>query len=143
MICFLPSLSGLATADPPTPATVATVADHIVHVGESIGYAHVGIGSDFDGMLEGPAGLDDVSAYPALVAELMRRGLSDEILAGILGGNVLRVLDDVALYASVASDRPSAADGRVCDSIDVVWTPEQQNMLTDKGIKRRAAAHPG
>ncbi|OAA76650.1 membrane dipeptidase GliJ [Akanthomyces lecanii RCEF 1005] len=143
MICFLPSLSGLATTEPPTPATVATVADHVVHVGERIGYAHVGIGSDFDGMLEGPAGLDDVSAYPALVAELMRRGLSDEILAGILGGNVLRVLDDVARYASVASRRPEAADGRVCDSIDVVWTPEQQKMLTDKGIERRAAAHLG
>ena len=80
----------------PKPAvTIAMVADHIEHVVRIAGMDHVGIGSDFDGMgKDYPAGLNDVSHYPDLLAELMRRGWSDADLAKLAGGNILRVLDE-------------------------------------------------
>ncbi|KAI5924753.1 membrane dipeptidase-domain-containing protein [Camillea tinctor] len=89
--CHAPSSpNGLPTFDP-SRSTLAHVADHIEHIGSLIGYAHVGVGSDFDGIPTTPAGLDDVAAYPELVAELLRRGVGDADAAGVAGGNVLRV----------------------------------------------------
>jgi membrane dipeptidase len=79
--------------DDPHKASLSDVADHIVYIGQLIGYEHVGIGSDFDGMQEGPTGLEDVSRYPALIEELRQRGVADCDLTGIVGGNVLRVLE--------------------------------------------------
>ncbi|WP_242187713.1 dipeptidase [Sphingomonas sp. CARO-RG-8B-R24-01] len=81
-------------AQHPAPrVTLAQVADHIVHVAHVAGVDHVGIGSDFDGVGSVlPEGLDDVSTYPALLAELMRRGWSDGDVAKLAGGNVLRVM---------------------------------------------------
>lgn len=77
----------------PLPATNLTdVADHVDHVVELVGDEHVGIGSDFEGVDgELPDGLSDVGQYPNLLAELMRRGYSDESLARICGQNMLRV----------------------------------------------------
>lgn len=72
--------------------TVADVADHIDHIVQIAGIDHVGIGSDFDGISATPAGLEDVSCYPNLTAELIRRGYSDADLKKLLGGNILRVL---------------------------------------------------
>lgn len=87
-------------ADNPEPrATIADVADHIGYIRDRIGVEHIGIGGDFDGISSTPEGLEDASSYPALFAELFRRGYSDEELAAIAGGNVLRVLraaEDVA-----------------------------------------------
>jgi len=72
--------------------TVARVADHIDHVVQLAGVDHVGFGSDFDGAGDTfPVGLKDVSQYPNLIAELMRRGYGDEELRKICGGNLLRV----------------------------------------------------
>ena len=79
-------------ANPRPRATLADVADHIEHVRRVAGVDHVGIGSDFDGISEVPVGLEDVSTFPALFAELARRGWSDEDLARLAGGNMLRVL---------------------------------------------------
>lgn len=78
----------------PAPAvTLAQVADHIEHVAKVAGVDHVGIGSDFDGTGNSvPIGLEDVGRYPALLAELMRRGWSDADIAKLAGGNVLRVM---------------------------------------------------
>jgi membrane dipeptidase len=73
-------------------ATLADVADHIDHIRERIGSAHLGIGADYDGILELPDGLEDVSTYPALFAELIRRGYTREELEQIAGGNILRVM---------------------------------------------------
>lgn len=73
-------------------ATVADVADHIEHVAELAGIDHVGIGSDFDGIESTPVGLEDVSTYPAIFAELSRRGWSEAELAKLAGENVLRVM---------------------------------------------------
>ena len=77
----------------PRPATgVANVADHIEHVVKLAGHDNVGLGGDFDGIPYTPAGLEGVQTYPAVFAELIRRGWSDENLAKLAGGNVLRAL---------------------------------------------------
>ncbi len=73
-------------------ATVADVANHIEHIVEVAGVDHVGIGADFDGITETVEGLEDVSTYPTLFAELSRRGWSEEDLAKLAGENILRVM---------------------------------------------------
>lgn len=73
-------------------ATLAEVADHIEHVRRVAGVDHVGLGSDFDGITSVPAGLEDVSTFPDLVAELLRRGWSERDVKKLVGLNVLRVL---------------------------------------------------
>jgi membrane dipeptidase len=84
--------SDYTTAHPLPKATIADVADHIEHVRQVAGIDHVGIGSDFDGIDEGPAGLEDVSKFPNLFAELIRRGWSDADLEKLADKNLLRVL---------------------------------------------------
>jgi len=79
-------------AHPPPAATLAQVADHIEHVRQVAGVDHVGIGSDFDGVDYTPVGLEDVSKFPQLFAELIRRGWSDADLKKLAGQNLLRVL---------------------------------------------------
>jgi membrane dipeptidase len=77
----------------PKPAVgIGDVADHIEHIAKVAGADHVGLGSDFDGIPDGPAGLDGVDKYPALLAELAHRGWSDADLARLAGGNLLRAL---------------------------------------------------
>ena len=79
--------------DNPVPrGTIGTLADHIDHVVKVAGIDHVGLGSDYDGVTSVPEGMDDVSRFPYLTAELLRRGYSDGDVAKILGGNVLRVM---------------------------------------------------
>jgi len=80
------------TTHPRPSATLAQVADHIDHVRRVAGADHVGIGSDFDGISTTPVGLEDVSRFPVLFAELARRGWSDGDLKKLAGQNVLRVL---------------------------------------------------
>jgi membrane dipeptidase len=72
-------------------ATLSDVADHIEHVRDVAGIDHVGIGGDFDGITSVPVGLEDVSTYPALFAELSRRGWSEIDLRKLAGDNLLRV----------------------------------------------------
>ena len=67
------------------------VARHVVYIGQRIGYDHVGLGSDFDGIFEVPGGLEDVSKFPDLIAELLRMGVSDGDVAKLVGLNLLRV----------------------------------------------------
>jgi membrane dipeptidase len=80
------------TAHPAPNATLTQVADHIDHVRKVAGVDHVGIGSDFDGIDHVPVGLEDVSRFPDLFAELIRRGWSDADLKKLAGQNLLRVL---------------------------------------------------
>lgn len=84
----------------PANNTLSHVADHITYIGDLIGYDHVGLGSDFDGIPSTPEGLDDVSKYPDLIAELLRRGVSDTDAAKIVGSNILRVWADVEKVAA-------------------------------------------
>lgn len=71
---------------------VAKVADHVDHIVKVAGIDHVGLGGDFDGIDRTPVGLEDVSAYPRLTDELLRRGYSEADLHKLLGGNVLRAM---------------------------------------------------
>lgn len=91
-ISCLPSGSETGIPDfyPPN-STVRQVARHVTYIGDLIGYDHVGLGSDFDGIPEAPKGLEDVSKYPDLVAELLEMGVSDADAAKVVGLNILRV----------------------------------------------------
>ena len=80
-------------------ATIAQVADHIEHVRDVAGLDHVGIGGDYWGMRDGPVGLEDVSGYPRLFAELIQRGWSDAELRKLAGENMLRVMREVESVA--------------------------------------------
>jgi membrane dipeptidase len=109
-------------AHPEPKVTIGEVADHIEHVVKIAGIDHVGIGSDFDGVDEMlPEGLGDVSTYPALLAELMRRGWSDEDIGKLAGNNVLRVMTAVEKVAASMADAPpatgseAAIDGTAAD----------------------------
>lgn len=83
------------TAGPRPKATLAEYCDHVEYLAKRIGHDHVGIGSDFFGGLN-PEGLEDASTFPRVIAELIRRGWSDENLAKLAGGNMLRVMRSVA-----------------------------------------------
>jgi membrane dipeptidase len=82
-------------ANPQPKATLAQVADHIDHIRKVAGIDHIGIGGDFGGVDELPVGLENVSTYPALFAELVRRGYAKADLTKIAQGNVLRVMRGV------------------------------------------------
>lgn len=113
-------------AHPRPRATVAMVADHVDHIRKVAGVASVGIGSDFDGIGFAPQGLDGVDKYPALFAELVRRGWTDDELADLAGRNILRAMraaEQVAArlqaqegpsYATLEMDHPDACK---CDAI--------------------------
>ncbi len=94
MITFVPSF---LTDDP--PATLEDVADHIDHAQEVAGVDHVGIGSDYDGIATVPVGLEDVSTFPALFAELSRRGWTEDELRKLAGENLLRVMREAEATA--------------------------------------------
>ena len=87
--------------------TLSMVADHIDHVRDVVGIDHIGIGSDYDGMPPGPVGLEDVSTYPNLFFELLKRGYSDEDIKKIAGLNVLRVMREAEKVAArLQQERP-------------------------------------
>jgi len=92
-------LADWAAAHPMPQASISDVADHIDHVREAAGLAHVGIGGDFDGTGELPAGLADVSCYPALFAELLDRGWTEPDCGKLANANILRVLRDAEAVA--------------------------------------------
>lgn len=79
--------------DVPAPS-IGQVADHVDHVARIAGHDHVGIGGDYDGNRFWPVGLEDVSSYPNLFAELIDRGWTDADLASLASGNILRVMRD-------------------------------------------------
>jgi membrane dipeptidase len=96
-------------AHPMPRATVKDVADHVEHIRQVAGVDHIGIGSDFDGIDEGPEGLEDVSMFPNLFAELIRRGWSDADLKKLAGENLLRVLRQAeAVAARLRASRPAS-----------------------------------
>lgn len=94
--------------NPPPKVTLSDVADHIDHIAKVAGIDNVGIGSDFDGLgNQLPDGLENVDTYPALLAEMMRRGWSDADVAKLAGGNVLRVMETAEkVAASMKNEAP-------------------------------------
>ena len=105
------ALAAWVKANPAPRATIADVADHIDHIRKIAGIDCIGLGGDFDGITSVPEGLEDVSTYPALTAELLRRGYKDEEIGKILGLNILRVMREVEKVATKlqAERGPSAA----------------------------------
>ncbi|TLD39408.1 hypothetical protein E2P81_ATG00395 [Venturia nashicola] len=102
MINFAPEFVSCTPSDSPSGvpdfypdnSTLAQVVRHITHIGKLIGYDHVGIGTDYDGIESTPRGLEDVSKFPDLVAALLEAGVSDKDAAKVVGRNLLRVWKD-------------------------------------------------
>ena len=92
---------GFRAENPIEAIDLSIVADHIDHVVELVGVDHVGLGSDFDGVGDNlPVGLEDVSKYPGLIAELLARGYSREEIEKICSGNLMRVWREVERVAA-------------------------------------------
>jgi membrane dipeptidase len=92
---------------PKIPVALGEVADHVEHVRKVAGVDHIGLGGDYDGNDSWPEGLEDVSGYPNLFAELIRRGWSDADLAKLASGNILRVMREAeAVAARLQEERP-------------------------------------
>jgi membrane dipeptidase len=105
-------------AEHPRPvATAATVADHLDHMRDVAGIDHIGIGGDFDGVPFTPSGLDDVSGYPNLIAELLRRRWSDADLAKLTWHNAVRVLRDAESVAVELQGRRGPSNATI-DQLD-------------------------
>jgi membrane dipeptidase len=101
-------------AQHPRPrVTLAEVADHVEHVRDVAGVDHVGIGSDYDGVDWLPEGLEDVSCYPALIAELLGRGWSEAECGKLASGNALRTLRDAEAAARAISARRGPSRARI------------------------------
>jgi len=123
MVTFVPGFISQAVADfnarpeaerkgmTAPRATLSQVADHIDHIRKVAGIDHIGLGGDFDGITEVVQGLEDVSKYPDLTAELLKRGYSDADVKKIIGQNVMRVLRQVEKVAASLqkSRQPSTA----------------------------------
>ncbi len=100
------------------PAPVATlehVADHIDYIRDRIGVDYIGIGGDYDGITLLPKGLEDVSTYPDLFAELLRRGYSEDDLKKIAGLNVLRAMREVEAVSARLSQERKASEAVIGD----------------------------
>lgn len=114
MVSFYPTYT---RCDDPLQASIEDVADHIQYIGQLIGYRHVGMGSDFDGMPPGILGLEDVSRYPDLIRVLLDRGVTVDDLAGVVGGIVLRVMQVVEeVPASMGIEEPLEDNVKPCFS---------------------------
>ena len=113
MVTFVPGFTSQALIDfnrTPAPqrpanaraprATLSQIADHIEHIRKVAGIDHVGIGGDFDGIDDVVDGLEDVSSYPRLFAEMARRGWTEGELSQLAGGNVLRVFEQAERVAA-------------------------------------------
>jgi membrane dipeptidase len=116
------ALDAWKRSNPLPQMTVANLADHVEHIAKVAGYDHVGIGGDLDGIPydQAPPGMNSVSGYPLLFAELIRRGWSDEDLAKLAGRNLLRVLRRAeAVSASMKDEPPATARLKPLDPNDI------------------------
>jgi membrane dipeptidase len=104
------ALKSWDAAHPRPETTVGVVADHIEYIAKIAGYDSVGIGGDLDGVPYTVVGLEDVSGYPLVFAELIRRGWSDKNLAKLAGGNILRVMRRAEAVSASLKDVPPALD---------------------------------
>ncbi|MEO7132790.1 MAG: dipeptidase [Vicinamibacterales bacterium] len=130
MVTFVPGFISQAVADfeekpeaerkgqTVPKATLSQVADHIDHIRKVAGVDHVGLGGDFDGITQVIEGLEDVSKYPDLTAELLKRGYKDDDVKKILGLNVLRVMRQAEKVAAglQKSRQPSTATIELLDA---------------------------
>jgi membrane dipeptidase len=115
-------MTAWAASHPAPRATLSQVADHVDHVKKIAGIDHIGLGGDFDGITSVPLGLEDTSKYPALIAELLKRGYTDQDIKKILSGNVLRVMRE----AEKVSKRLQAERGPSKTTIEQLDGPQSQ-----------------
>ncbi len=102
-------------ANPMPRVTISQLADHIDHIRRIAGIDHVGLGSDFDGLSSLPEGLEDVSGYPRLLAELARRGYSRDDLARVAGLNLLRAMAEAERVAATLQISEAPLERRLDD----------------------------
>ncbi|EPE30771.1 Metallo-dependent hydrolase [Glarea lozoyensis ATCC 20868] len=120
MISFIPAHNNCD----PSSASISDVVDHILHVADQIGFDHIGIGSDFDGMERSVKGLEDVSKFPDLVACMLQRGIDHENIELILCWNIVRVLKEVEYSAARLASEPVLED-----EVKSLWNMEFKNMV--------------
>ncbi|KAF2235238.1 hypothetical protein EV356DRAFT_500446 [Viridothelium virens] len=121
MVSFVPAM----TSDDPARATVEKVVDHIAYIGSRIGFEHVGVGSDFDGMESSPCGLEDVSKFPNLVTAMIQRGIDKQRVEKVLGRNILRVLREVHNVARAKGGNFPALE----DEVKQLWNNKVRNQV--------------
>lgn len=92
-------LTGFICCNTPGPCTISHVADHIEYIATRYGVDYIGLGADYDGGSSYPEGLDDVSTYPYLIAELVARGFTETDVSKIIGGNLLRAMEQMEAVA--------------------------------------------
>lgn len=108
--------------NPAPVAVIGDVADHLDHIKQVAGAEHVGLGADYDGITETVKGLEDVSKYPDLLAELIKRGWTDTEIRGLAGENVLRVLARAeTVSAQLRASRPAST--KTIQQLDRKATP--------------------
>jgi membrane dipeptidase len=96
-------------AHPLPEVTIPQVADHLEHVRKVAGADNVGLGGDYDGNSDWPVGMEDVTSYPKLFAELVRRGWSDEDLGKLASGNIIRAMRQAeAVARRLQAARPAS-----------------------------------
>ncbi|KAK0387743.1 hypothetical protein NLU13_3988 [Sarocladium strictum] len=106
MVSFIPWLTNKNKDE----ASLNDVVDHIMHVGTMIGYDHVGLGSDFDGMPTQINGLDDVASYVNVVSTMLERGIASDDIKKVMGLNLIRVMKEVELAAGRMAATPALED---------------------------------
>ena len=121
MISLIPKLTHVDASK----ASVHDVVDHILYAAERIGFDHVGIGSDFDGMERSVRGVEDVSFLPNLVAALLMRKVSRHQIEKILGLNIVRVLEDVEKVAESSRQTTPVLE----DQIKQLWSHGIRNYV--------------
>lgn len=97
--------------------TLEHVVEHIMHIGDLIGYEHVGLGSDFDGIPGTPRGLEDVSKYPDLIQTLLDKGVSEYDVGLVAGENLLRVWSEVDRVAAKLQKEIAPVEDRLSPGI--------------------------
>lgn len=110
-------------------ATISQLADHIDHVRKVAGIDHIGIGADFEGIEDTPIGLEDVSGYPELFVELLKRNYSSEDIVKIAGGNILRVMRSVEQVAKGLQRQRPASEALIKELDGLNPRKQQQKSL--------------
>ena len=132
-------------ANPEPQTMISHMADHIDHIRDTIGVEYIGIGADFDGMPTGPVGFEDTSGYPALFAELARRGYSQVEMELIASRNAIRVLREAELYAASVSRALSASVANRARASSCSWASCSRASAVCSRVRRcdRADAAAG
>ncbi|KAJ5879741.1 Peptidase M19 renal dipeptidase [Penicillium solitum] len=113
MVTFIPSLIHTKASE----ASIDHIIDHIIYAGDLIGYNHIGLGSDYDGMFSAVKGVDDVSLYPDLVAKMLERGISRPDVEMVVGLNIIRVLEEVEARATKLKSQSAVME----DEVKQLW----------------------